>query len=174
MQTIDPNRIRFYQFINNDISIDEFEKWVYDNIEFKKYIHPAHYNDLVELNFRSREIKAHIRKFIKKHFDWKEFEKWRTIELLKNIKSEKIEIVQATRFLRQLYIEQAQEFKTPFISIKLAIGYESELDSCPIISEYSNYNSKTLKKLLEPVNWYREQFFQDINIELENLLKSYS
>jgi RNAse (barnase) inhibitor barstar len=170
MTNINPNRIKFYQFLNDDISLELFENWVYENKELENVIPEDHYNDLLAFNFKSREIKNFIKSIIKKHFDWKEFEKYRTIELLKNIKSGNIEIVLASRKLRELYLEQEEEIKSPFLTIGLAIGYESELDNCPIESEYKLWNSDALKKQLEPVEWYRKRILEDVDEELNELL----
>ncbi|WP_418637862.1 barstar family protein [Winogradskyella sp.] len=172
MTNINPNRIKFYQFLNDDLTLESFEKWIYENKELENIIPEDHYNDLLAFNFKSREVKNYIKSVIKKHFDWKEYEKWRTIELLKKIKSGKIEIVLATRKLRQLYLEQEEEIKRPFLSIGLTIGYESELDNCPIESEYEQRNSKALEKQLEPVKWYKKQILEDVDKELSELLNS--
>ncbi|MGY5353619.1 barstar family protein [Wenyingzhuangia sp. IMCC45467] len=170
MTEINPNRIKFYQFLNNDISLELFESWVYENKELENVISEENYIDLLAFNFKSREIKSFIKSIIQKHFDWKEFEKYRTIELLKNIKSGNIEIVLASRKLRELYLEQEEEIKRPFLTSRLAIGYESELDNCPIESEYKLWNSNALKKQLELVEWYRKQILEDVNQELNELL----
>lgn len=169
MTNINPNRIKFYQFLNDDISLESFESCVYENKELENIIPENHYNDLLAFNFKSKEVKEFIKSIVKKHFDWKEFEKWRTIELLKNIKSGKIEIVLATRKLRKLYLEQEEEIKRPFLTIGLAIGYESELDNCPIESEYKQWNSDALKKQLEPIEWYQNRILENVDQELNEL-----
>lgn len=171
MTKINPNRIKFYQFLNDDISLESFESWVYENNELENIIKENHYNDLLAFDFKSRKIKNFIKSIVKKHFDWKEFEKWRTIELLKNIKSAKIEIVLATRKLRELYLEQEEGIESPFLNIELAIGYESELDNCPIQAEYNQWNPDALKKQLKPVEWYRSQILEDVDQALTQLQK---
>lgn len=170
MNNINPNRIKFYQFLNDDISLELFESWIYENKELENIFPESHYNDLLAFNFKSKEVKDFIKSIVKKHFDWTEFEKWRTIELLKNIKSGKIEIVLSTRKLRELYLEQEDKIKRPFLTIGLAIGYESELGNCPIESEYKQWNSDALKKQLEPVEWYRKRILEDVDKELNELL----
>ena len=170
MKNIDPNRTIFYQFLIDDITKESFEMWIYEHKELETIIQKDHYNDLLSFNFESREFKDYIKSMVKKHFDWKEFEKWRTIELLKKIKSGKVELVLASRKLRQLYLEQEEEIKRPFLSIRLAIGYESELHNCPIETEYDQLNSDTLKKQLEPVEWYRDKMLKDVDHELTELL----
>lgn len=172
MNEINPNRIIFYKFLNEDISKESLENWIYENKELENIFQKDHYNDLLAFNYKSSEIKNYIKSIIKKNFDWQEFEKWRTIELLEKIKNGKVEFVLATRKLRQLYLEQEEEIKKPFVSIQLAIGYESVLDNCPIESEYHLWNSESLKKQLEPIEWYRDNFLIDVDKELSELLKT--
>jgi hypothetical protein len=69
--------------------LELFESWVYKNKEFENIIKEDHYNNLLAFNFKSRETKNFIKSIVKKNFNWKEYEKWRTIELLKKIKSGK-------------------------------------------------------------------------------------
>ena len=171
MTNINPNSIKFYQFLNDDISLESFESWVYENKELEGIFPEDHYIELLAFNFKSREVKNFIKSIIKKYFDWKEFEKLRTIKLLKEIKSGNIEIVLATRELRKLYLEQEEVIKRPFLTIRLAIGYESELEDCPLESEYKLWNSDALKKQLEPVEYYRKRFLDDVDQELNELLK---
>lgn len=172
MKEINPNRITFYKFLNEDISKESLENWIYENKELEKLFQKDHYIDLLAFNYKSKETKYYIKSVVKKHFDWQEFEKWRTIELLEKTKAGKIELVLATRKLRQLYLEQEEEIRKPFISIELAIGYESVLDNCPIESEYHQWNSESLKKQLEPVELYRNVFLMTLEKELTELLNS--
>ena len=170
MNEITPNRLKFYEYVNRDISIEQFEDWVYNSTELEYFLPTDHYNDLISFNFKSHDTLPFIESLIKKLFDWEEYEKWRTIKLLKSIKNQEIELVLATRKMRQLYMEQIEECQTPFISVGLAIGYESELDRCPIEAEYDQWNSEALKKQLEPVEWYRNDIFESVTHELEELL----
>ena len=118
MNKINPNRITFYKFLNDDISKEDLENWIYENKELEKLFQVDHYNDLLSFNYKSRETKNYIKSLVKENFDWQEFEKWRTIELLEKIKSGKIELVLASRRLRQLYLEQEKEIKKPFVSTR--------------------------------------------------------
>jgi len=169
MNKISQNRIKFYELLNGDISTELFEHWIYENRELENDIPNDLYTDLISFNFKSRDLIPYVKSFVRENFDWKEYEMWRTINLLEKIKSERIEIVLATRKMRQLYFEQENEFKRPLISIGLAIGYESELDRCPIESEYHKWNPESLRKQLEPVDWYKKDILETVNQELAEL-----
>lgn len=172
MNEINSNRIPFYKFLNEEISKESLEHWIYENKELEILFQKDHYNDLLAFNYKSRETKNYIKSVVKKNFDWQEFEKWRTIELLEKIKNGKVELVLASHKLRQLYIEQKAEIKKPFVSIELAIGYESAFDNFPIESDYHHWNSDSLEKQREPLAWYRDRFLIDVDKELTELLKT--
>ena len=132
-------------------------------------IQEDHYRDLLAFNFKSKTLKSYIKSIIKKHFDWYEFEMYRSIQLLKKIKSGQMELVFASRKLRELYLEQEDEINEPLLSIEIAVGYESVLDNCPIEPEYKLWNPEALKKQLELVEMYRERMLKDVEIELKAL-----
>lgn len=163
-------KIRFFEFLNREISISDFEKWIYDNSDLESEIGNDFYTDLISFDFKSHDLIPFISGLVEKCFDWFEYEKWRTIRLLSMIKDGKIEIVLASRKLRQLYLDQEDKLGKSLVSIGLAIGYESELDRCPIESEYHLYNKLTLKSMLEPVDWYKSDFLKLAEQELEELI----
>lgn len=170
MTQIDQNRIKFYEFLNGNISVENFESWIYSNEQLEGILNKDHYIDLISFNFKSHDSLPYIKSIVHKFFDWKEYEKWRTIMLLQEIKNEKIEIVLATRKMRQLYLEQEEEIGRPLISIRLAIGYETELDTYPIESEYNQWNSDALEKQLESISWYKKNIIELASHELSELL----
>lgn len=170
MNIVNPNRIKFYEYLSANISLESFENWIYDNKELEKYIPKDLYVELISFDYTSHNLIPFIKTIVQEQFDWKEYELWRTIDLLEKIKSEKIEIVLATRKMRQLYFEQEERIKRPLISIGLAIGYESELDICPIESEYQKWNPESLKKQLELVGLYKNRILETVNKELTELL----
>lgn len=170
MNEVNPNRIKFYEFLNGDIDKEQFENWIYETNELEIEIPKDHYIDLISVAFRTGDLRTYISKLVDLFFDWQEYEKWRTIKLLKEIYHDKIEIVLSTRKLRQLYCEQEERIKRPLITIKLGIGFDSVLDNCPIESEYHHWNDKDLKKHLEPVGRYREEIRQTAFSELAELL----
>ena len=169
MKNESANRINFYKFLSGELSLPEFEKWIYENKELESEIGGEVYTELISFNFSSHDTIPFIKKIVLSCFDWKEYEEWRTINLLTGILENKIEIVLATRKMRQLYLEQLDTMTKPHISSGLAIGYESELDSCPLESEYHLYNKLKLKTLLEPVNWYKKPILEQVSQELEEL-----
>jgi RNAse (barnase) inhibitor barstar len=172
MNELTANRVKFYEFLNGEIPIDELEQWIYENKTLEQEIGSHEFVELLELNFKSHHALPFIQSFVERNFDWMEYEKWRTIKLLEQILEGKIEIVLATRKLRKLYLEQEDKIKNPLISLSLGIGYESVLDECPIETEYHLWDEVALKCQLEQVDSYKESFLKLVSEELDDLLNN--
>lgn len=169
MKKVHKNRIRFYEFLNGDIRRDEFEQWIYSSKELEHEFTEDHYIDLISFPYKTGDYRQYINKIVNTFFDYKEYELWRTIKLLKEISEGKIETVLASRKLRELYIEQEETLERPLITIRLGIGFESVLDECPIEKEYELWNPQSLKKQLETVGYYKEDLIDTATIELNEL-----
>ncbi len=162
-------KLMFFKLLNDAISTSEFEKWIYNNTSIEKELGTDIYLDLISFDYSKKDAILFIKDIFKKRFKWLEYEQWKTINLLSDILNNKLELVLATRKMRELYLEQENTLNTPLLSINLAIGYESELDRCPLESEYHLYDKTILKKLLEPIDWYRDDILKKVELELEEL-----
>ncbi len=171
MNQIHPDKLKFYEFLNGDLESPLFESWIYRSKKLELIITVDDYFDLIEYNFKSHDFIPFVKSLVKKNFDWNEYEFWRTIKLLERIKNGEVELVLATRKMRQLYLEQEDEIKVPLISKELALGYESELDTYPIESEYHLWNSEALEKQLKSVEPYKTKILEILEKELSELLK---
>lgn len=170
MNHISINRIKFYKFLCGTFPLADFEKWIYDNPTLETEIGADPYLDLISYNFNSNNAVLYIKAFVQKYFNWTEFEYWRTIKLLRDILDDKIEIVLATKKMREIYLEQEYTINKPLMSIELAIGYESELDGCPLVSEYYLWEKLALEKSLEPIGWYKNGILETVKQELNILM----
>ena len=162
-------KIPFYEFLNEDLEINKFEYWLYNTQELKSFFSEDVYLELITFNYKSKDSKYFIRKFIKENMNWYDFEKWRTILLFKKIINNDIEIVLATRKLRDLFLEQEDEINSSIISEELAIGFESELEEYPLESEYYLYSKDYLNEKLKLISVYKNKIIEKVLIELNNL-----
>ncbi len=169
MNKVNPNRIKFYEFLNGDIEKEELENWVYETKELEKELTEDHYVNLISFAFKTGDLKAYIAKLVDLFLDWQEYEKWRTINLLTEILNDEIETVLATQKLRQLYLEQEERIKWPLISVRLGVGFESDLDNCPVESEYGNWNKDALKKQLALIGSYKHELLETVKKELSEI-----
>jgi RNAse (barnase) inhibitor barstar len=169
MNEVSSNRIKFYEFLNGDIDKGQLENWVYETKQLEKEFPEDHYLDLISFSFKQGDLKAYVSSLVDKFFNWQEYEKWRTIKLLREILNDEIETVLATRQLRQLYLEQEERIKWPLISIRLGVGFESVLDECPVESEYGNWNKDALKLQLAPIARYKKEILETAKKELSKI-----
>lgn len=131
---------------------------------------PSFIKSIISFDYLRPEAKRFAISIIKKIFDWQEFEKWRTIDLLNKILDEKIDIVLASRILKEIYYEQEDEGNEPLLSHELSVVFESLMDDYPDSSEYHLWETEVLKKQLAPINQYKTHFFGMVNNELAELL----
>lgn len=158
----------FFRLLDKDFSIKEFEQWIYkhsNNLE-KELPTELHF-DLISFGYNQKDSFFQIEDKITRYIDTNEFNIWRTKKLLTEIIEEKIDIITATRKLRDLYFETGEKF----IPVPLGIGYASELDDVPSPSEYNQWDSDGLKEKLKKVEWYKDDMIQDAKEFLARLDK---
>ncbi|MBI3258752.1 MAG: hypothetical protein HYZ54_04645 [Ignavibacteriae bacterium] len=84
MLTLPPNiKDQFYQTLNNEISIEEFEAWLYDNKEVEETLPLNEYVDLISFNYKKKGDYYELSNLLKKHIDVSEYETYRILILLK-------------------------------------------------------------------------------------------
>lgn len=172
MKEINPNRIKFYEFLNGDIERDELEQWIYSTKQLENDFPEDHYFDLISFPYKTGNVKQYVTKIVNNFFDYKEFEFWRTTNLLQEISEGKIETVLASRKLRNLYKEQEEALERPLITIRLGIGFESAMDGCPVETEYKLWNPVSLKEKLKTVSYYKDDLTNTAKIELNELISN--
>ncbi len=67
-------QIQFFKVYNNEISIIDFETWLYSKKELEQLLDNDTYIDLITLNFRNKYIKHEIGKIIDSFLDFGKFE----------------------------------------------------------------------------------------------------
>lgn len=79
-------RERFYKTIKGDISLDDFEQWLYANKELEAHLKSDDYLELISLSFKKSGAKYELWKLLKKHIDLGEFETYKMLGLLHEAK----------------------------------------------------------------------------------------
>ena len=73
---------KIYDFLYKDLSIKDFEEWVYISNELESYVSSDDYLELISLDFNSRHARYELEKIICKYADYSKFETLRMIDLL--------------------------------------------------------------------------------------------
>jgi hypothetical protein len=156
----------FFKLLNKDLTIPDFEKWIYKSNPTLEAVLPAEFNlDLISFNFKQKDSFHNLVKLIMPQIDENEYNIWRTKKLLVEIINDNIDLVLATRELAMLYFETGENF----IPVTLGIGYESELDDVPTPDEYKNWDKNVLLEKLEKVKDYRDEIKRDAKLFLDLL-----
>ena len=74
---------KFYLMILNEVSMKDFELWLYADTEIEKTLSSDDYLDLISLGFKKSGAKYELVKLLKKHIDLAEFETYKILKLLK-------------------------------------------------------------------------------------------
>lgn len=158
-------KTNFFRVLNRDLPIKEFEAWVYSwEARIQAELPSDLYFDLISFNYNQKDALAELEKKIRPFIETNEFDVWRTKELLSQIVNNEIDLVVATRKLRDLYYSTGEK-----LPIELGIGYESVLDDLPVPSEYDQWNKEELKEKLKKLDYYKEDLLQDAKSALESL-----
>ncbi len=77
MSETNQNKLKFYEFLNGDLSSEAFETWVFKSKTLEITLSADDYFDLIEFNFKNPAFVAFVESLVKKYFDWNEFEQWK-------------------------------------------------------------------------------------------------
>ena len=168
---VNTNRMKFYQYLNGDITLEDLVDWIYTNKELAEILPEDQYLDLISFDFGAHTVDAYLKSFVRRNFDWYEYEKWRTVNLLETIRTSEFELFSAAYQLWKLYEEQEADMEEPLVSIGLAVGYASDLDRLPMESEYKNWNPEALEVKLEGLERFKTSMLEDIDKEIIRLSK---
>jgi hypothetical protein len=161
-------KLNFFELLNGEKTVLDFEKWVYQNsIYLENDLHDKLYIDFISFNYKQKDSFTQLKYIIFPLIDIDEFNIWRTKKLLADIIENKIDLVLATKKLRNLYYETDEVL----IPITLGIGYESVLDDVPLPKEYYLWNKETLMEKLDKVELYKDNILSDAKDFLLSLNK---
>lgn len=138
---------RFYRTITGEISIEEFEHWLYADKELENYMNFDDHLDLISLNFRKSGAKYELWNLLKKHIDLGEFETHKILRLLYEAKEKGEELPLILMEFYDLYYKGYSFLKDLGLGIGLAI-------ECPPLNNFSadswdELPGKQQQKLLE-------------------------
>jgi len=75
-------QIQFFKVYNNEITIADFENWLYSKKELEQLLNNDTYIDLISLNFKGRHIKHGMGKIIDPFLDFGKFEERKIRKIL--------------------------------------------------------------------------------------------
>ena len=112
---------RFYKTIKGDISLDNFEQWLYADKELEKYLNSTDYLNLISLSYKQSGAKYELWNLLKKHIDLGEFETYKMLELLDEAKQKTERLPHILMKFYDLYCKGYNFFQDLGLGIGLAI-----------------------------------------------------
>src|SRR5690554_601636 len=112
---------RFYKTIKGDISLDDFEQWLYADKEIEKHLKPDDYLDLISLSFKKSGAKYELWNLLKKHIDFGEFETYKMLGLLNEAKQKTDRLPYILMEFYDLYCKGYNFFQDLGLGIGLAV-----------------------------------------------------
>lgn len=78
-------QIEFFKLLNDELSIESFEQWVYKTKKLEACFDPTDYIEFISLNFKDRHVIHEMKKIIDKYLDYGEFEKRKIDKILSEL-----------------------------------------------------------------------------------------
>jgi hypothetical protein len=114
-------RERFYKTIKGDISLDDFEHWLYTDKELEKHLKSDDYLDLISLSFKKSGAKYELWNLLKKNIDLGEFETYKMLGLLNEAKQKTERLPYILMEFYDLYCKGYNFFQDLGLGIGLAV-----------------------------------------------------
>jgi len=137
---------QFYKIYKGQISISEFEDWLYKAQEIESVYGNDFYFNLLDLDYRKKHIKNELEKLIEMKIPFDEFEQTRIISLLENIINEEGDIVE---ILEQLYDGYCSGY---YFLGYLGVSYVTGIDALPKLQQKDEWDKNEFDSKREILN----------------------
>ncbi len=95
----------FLKFINDEISVDVFEQWVYNLNELEDVVESKDYIEFISLNFKSRHFIHDMKKIIGKYLEFSELEKRRIDKILNDLINKNDDFIRSLMATYDMYCD---------------------------------------------------------------------
>lgn len=118
-----------YAFLNSELTIIDFEQWIYTTDQLEQSLGADHYLDLISFDFHSKGSEYALRRWLKQVINVDSYEKWRISRLLTNLFSEDVDPVVTVSYFYDLYCSGYSFLR--WIGLPYVLG----IDEVPTLSE---------------------------------------
>jgi len=155
----DELKYRFFKTIFGDISVSEFEQWLYQTDDVERHLMADDYLDLISYNFKQPGAKYGLVQILEKHINLGEYQTWKLENLLNSVERKEGNYPSAITEFYDLYCRGYG-----FLD-DLGFGYGLALD-CPYTSNgHGSFEDLTKQQQLE----LADSFFPQIITEIERV-----
>jgi hypothetical protein len=158
MTTIPDNiRLKFYETIFGDVSLEEFESWVYTDNQLESALSPDDYLELISFNYKKNGAKHELVELLSKRFiNLGEYEKWKMLNLLHGALQKDERLPEILRQFYDLYYKGYTFFND------LGLGYGLTVEVPPSKYPSDNWTDLTDQNKAELLQSFYPQLESDI------------
>ena len=148
-------QFKFYQIIRNELSVLDFEKWLYDTPEIEEYLGNDFYMDLLNINYKSKYALNELENLIYVKIPFGEFEKIRLEALLEGIVNKKCDLADT---LSEMYDDYCDGYTfLRYLGLSFILN---GIDEVPILKDKLNWNEQAF--------YDKRQVLDKISEDMEN------
>jgi hypothetical protein len=155
---------KFYQTIKGDISLDDFEQWLYADKDLEKHLQSDDYLELISFDFKKNGAKHELWNLLKKHIHLGEFETCKMLELLYEAKQKTEQLPYILIQFYDLYCKGYYFLEDLGLGIGLHIAAPNVNNACETWDELT---AEQQKELLDSFSPEMEEWIEQVITWLE-------
>lgn len=155
-------RTHFYLFLNRELSIEDFEQWVYSNRDLEKQLKSKDYFDLLSFNFKQKDADYELRKRLEQHISLLDFDNWHIRRLLNDLITEERDPVDVIKHLYDLYCSGYGFLR------EVGLPYVLGINDIPRLAEKALWNEQAFEAKRKVLDSY----LSDLKLKSTRLLEA--
>lgn len=160
--TILPDHIKdkFYKTLMGNVSLHDFEQWLYTNSELEKYLKLDDYLDLISLNFNKNGAKYELYNLLKSHIDIGDFETYKMFYLLREAKLKNDQL--PSILMEFYYMYDKGYYFLQDLGLGMGLSVAVPTSSIETIETWEELASEEQKLVLESLSPKLEECIEDV------------
>lgn len=158
---------RFYKTIKGEISLEDFEQWLYADKELEKYLNSDDYLDLISFGFKQGGAKYELWDLLKKHIDIGEFETYKMLGLLYEAKQKTKRLPYILMEFYDLYCKGYNFFQDLGLGLGIGLAIEVPRVNNTTADTWDELTSKQQQELLDSFSPELEECIEQVIYWLE-------
>jgi len=171
------NKIEFFKFLNGDISISDFENFIYNTTELEQQLDENIYFELISNDFKDKNVITRLSNLIKKEIiEEGQFETWKLRQVLKALINDSQNLPLYLDKLYHAYCgiyqdKEKRKYRLKFLA-NLGLNYLYWIDEAYMKVNYKDRWKQEYDKSLQNLEFYHQQlkpFAEEVLSALDNM-----
>lgn len=171
------NKIEFFKFLNGDISISDFENFIYNTTDLEQQLDENIYFELISNDFKDKNVITRLSNLIKKEIiEEGQFETWKLRQVLKALINDSQNLPFYLDKLYHAYCgiyqdKEKRKYQLKFLA-NLGLNYLYWIDEAYMKVNYKDRWKQEYDKSLQNLEFYHQQlkpFAEEVLSALDNM-----